>query len=295
VLPDLKVPVCFTLRPGDSLYKTKPMYEGTDAWVEETPRDALEATVREMELLSRHVGDVPPVAPACTPLEGRTTTDYVEEPLGGKSMFMRRAGDGAAGKPVLLIHDLPGSSALLDDVVRRLGRHRPVIAPDATGMGQSPHQVPAFYWDHPVMMTALDFAELLRAREVSDCHLVAFGGGAMLALEMIAESVVPTHPGNRERFPRVASLTLVAPPVLSGHERTAWQAQPMPSAVPDMDGTHLLRVWHHLRDMELWRPWFDRRRERARTSEPRIAPAGLTSRAREMLKHPPATRPPGRR
>jgi hypothetical protein len=53
-----------------------------------------------------------------------------------------------------------------------------------------------------------------------------------------------------------------------------------------MDGTHLLRVWHHLRDQELWRPWHDRRRANARRVAPRIDPAALTLRVREMLKHP---------
>src|SRR5262249_36416650 len=48
----------------------------------------------------------------------------------------------------------------------------------------------------------------------------------------------------------------------------------------------LLRAWHHLRDQELWWPWFDRSREAIKTTEPRIDPTDLTRRVREILKQP---------
>ena len=286
VLPDLAVPVCFTLRPGDSLHKTKPMYEGKGAWVEETPRDALLATVREMELLSRHQGDVPPPAPSCAPVPGRTTTEYVAMRRGGGSVFVRRAGDPSAGKPVVVIHDLPGSSALHDALVLRLGAHRLAVAPDAVGMGQSPAAGPDRERAFAPAAAALDIAALARHLAIAECHVVAFGGAAMVALELVARGAASWLPGDEDRGPRVASLTLVSPPAMTAAERCAWSAQPVPDATPVMDGTHLLRVWHQLRDMELWWPWFDRRREAARSHAPRLCASALTLRAREMLKHP---------
>ena len=225
--------------------------------------------------------------PDCTPIEGRTTTRYVHEGLGGRSMFVRSAGAPGKRRPVLLLHDLPGSSALLDGLVRTLGAGRHVIAPDLTGMGQSPETVGASYWNDSALIGWLDVADLLnRVGGGAECDLVAVGGSAMIALEMMSESMAPSFDRGEQRRVKAASLTLIAPPVLTEPERGGWQAHPMPSAVPEMDGTHLLRVWHQLRDMELWRPWFDRRREKARTSEPRISAAALTLRAREMLKHP---------
>jgi pimeloyl-ACP methyl ester carboxylesterase len=286
VLSDLKVPVCFALRPGDSLYKTKPMYAGTGAWVEETPRDALLATVREMEILARHPGDVPPPAPSCAPIPGRTTSEYVPSRRGGAPVFVRRAGDPSTGKPVLVIHDLPGSSALLDELVVQLGAQRLVFAPDAAHMGQSPQSGRACGHDIGPAVFASDIAGVARHLGVSQCHVVAFGGAAATALELAMRATAPRMPGDEERGPRLASLTLVSPPAMSDQQRTAWQAQPVPDATPVMDGTHLLRVWHQLRDMELWWPWFDRRREAARRHEPRLSAAALTLRAREMLKHP---------
>jgi hypothetical protein len=46
-----------------------------------------------------------------------------------------------------------------------------------------------------------------------------------------------------------------------------------------------LRAWHHLRDSELWRPWFERTRHNV-LNTPRIDPAELTLRVREAMKQP---------
>jgi len=45
------------------------------------------------------------------------------------------------------------------------------------------------------------------------------------------------------------------------------------------------------RDMELWWPWYDRRRENARAVEPRIDPARLTIEVREAMKRPASFAP----
>jgi hypothetical protein len=59
-----------------------------------------------------------------------------------------------------------------------------------------------------------------------------------------------------------------------------------PDLTPSWEGAHLLRAWHFLRDQELWWPWFDRGRSAIRENEPRIDPADLTRRVREVLKQP---------
>ncbi|MBL8698404.1 MAG: alpha/beta fold hydrolase [Alphaproteobacteria bacterium] len=276
VLPDLKVPVCFTLRPGDSLYKTKPMYEGTGAWVVETPRDPLAATVREMELLSQHPGDVPPEAPACKPIEGRTTTDYRSMEFGGGSLFIRSRGGLSTTRPVLLIHDLPGSTALVDPMLGTLGRGRSLLAVDLPGQGQSDAtHLPPGLVEIGTWVGAL--RHLLREMEIAEVDVVAMGGGGAVAVEL-ATSMNEA----------VRSLTLVAPPCLDEAARTDLAPRYAPSAAPEMDGTHLLRVWHQLRDQELWWPWFDRRRQNSRNAPPRLDPLGLTIRLREAVKNPAA-------
>ena len=294
VLPDLTVPVCFTLRPGDSLHKTKPLYEGTKAWVEETPRDALAATVREMELLSRHLGDAPPPAPSCAPIEGRTTTDYAKSWITGGTGLVRSAGSMPAdASPVLVLHDLPGSSALIDGLIGQLGRSRPVVSPDdiylcdREALASHSHKRDSATFSE--IIAAAHAVGCLGGRNPSHIDVVAMGASATLVAALADFSSGRCNwPSYQIDYPKLRSVTLVSPPCLTAVERQRWLQHAVPSAAPEMDGTHLLRVWHHLRDMELWQPWFDRRGENACKSEPRIDPAALTVRAREMLKHPDA-------
>jgi len=272
VLADLKVPVCFAVRPGDSLHRTKPAYDGTGAWLEETPRDPVSATVRERDLLSRHLGDVPPPAPACAPIAGRLVTDYANGPQG--PLFMRSGGTARIGEPPLLcLHPLPGSTALVEGLMSELARDRRVLGFDLPGHGQSRPATgdAAQRWDG--YCSALLGA--LGAHDAPVFDLLACGGSAVLAVELLRRAPA--------RFRRVA---FDGPPALDPVARAALLSVPAPSAAPEMDGTHLLRAWHHLRDQELWQPWHDRRRENARRTAPRIDPASLTLRAREMLKHP---------
>ena len=55
-------------------------------------------------------------------------------------------------------------------------------------------------------------------------------------------------------------------------------------ADPVWDGSHLTRVWHHMRDQELWWPWFDRRAATARTHSLATDFWSLTRRVRESLR-----------
>jgi pimeloyl-ACP methyl ester carboxylesterase len=58
-----------------------------------------------------------------------------------------------------------------------------------------------------------------------------------------------------------------------------------PSVQPTWDGSHWLRAWNHVRDSELWWPWFERRHENVRRTA-RIDPQQLTIRVREAMKQP---------
>ena len=56
MIGELKVPVCFGNRPGDSQYKTRKLYPPT-AWTVELPRDQRTAAVLEREILLKHPAD----------------------------------------------------------------------------------------------------------------------------------------------------------------------------------------------------------------------------------------------
>jgi hypothetical protein len=57
-------------------------------------------------------------------------------------------------------------------------------------------------------------------------------------------------------------------------------------ASPRWDGSHLTAIWHHLRDQQLWWPWFRRLESTARQAPPQISPAWLQQQVLETMKQP---------
>src|SRR5207247_1163964 len=133
VLPDLKVPVCFGNRPGDSMYLTRSLYPSC-AWTEVMPRELDAATRAERAILAQQPArGTPPPAPPCAALPGRSTTDYVD--LGGTQVLLRSIGEiQGASEPLLVIHHAPGSSALYDSLLLETS---PAFALDLPGHGES--------------------------------------------------------------------------------------------------------------------------------------------------------------
>jgi pimeloyl-ACP methyl ester carboxylesterase len=115
---------------------------------------------------------------------------------------------------------------------------------------------------------------------VASVRLYGHNSGAAVAVEL-------AHRLGR----RVLGLVLDAPCFLGPEERTALSSHYAPEVLPVWEGSHWLRAWHHLRDSELWWPWFDRTYQAARKSAPRIAPGDLTLRVRETMKQPASYAP----
>jgi pimeloyl-ACP methyl ester carboxylesterase len=265
LLPDLRRPVCFGCRPGDSMMGTLKLFPAS-AWTETLPREPVAAAIAERALLERHPaqGSVPPAPPPGTAAPNRTALTYVN--TGAGQLLLRSAGDQHDGPPLVVLHDIPGSTALLDPLLLALGQHRRVLAFDLLGQGES-------VADRHFMPDVAAWAvQVWRALDDGPVHLLGIETGGTVAVEMA-----------RQRPDRVLSLTLQSPPLLPEPQRAALYA---PSADPVWDGSHLTRVWHHLRDQELWFPWFDRRPETARRHALRIDADTLHLRARECLKQP---------
>lgn len=272
-LDDLKVPVCFGARPGDSQLKAlRAMPAGT--WTQEMPREASAAARAELEVLLKYPAiGTPPPAPPCAPLPGRTTTDYLD--IGDGQILVRSIGDLRAGKPVLVLHHAPGSSFLYDDLLRAIGARHPVLALDLPGHGES-DALPGQKQDIDAWTAAA--LRVLDGLGVGAVHAYGHNGGAAVAVELALRA--------RQR---ILTLTLDAPICLGMEEQREIAARWLEGVVPlepAWDGGHLLRAWHMRRDMELWWPWHQRRLANAKHTEPRIDPARLTVEVREMMKQP---------
>jgi pimeloyl-ACP methyl ester carboxylesterase len=265
VLKDLKVPACFGNRPGDSMYRTRPLYPAS-AWQEEIPRDHEPATLAEREILLKHPprGE-PPAAPGTAPLPGRTTTDYVG--IGDTQLFIRYSGD-LKGTPLLIIPHVPGSSFHYDELVMAAGN---ALAVDLPGHGES-DPLP----DNPQEPASHAFClqKLLDTLGIDRVRIYGHNNGAATAVELA-----------HRLGERAASVVLDAPSFLREEDRFLPEEY-APSVTPVWDGTHWLRAWNHVRDSELWWPWLDRTRHNVRKAEPRIDPARLTLLVREAMKQP---------
>jgi pimeloyl-ACP methyl ester carboxylesterase len=268
VIPDLKVPVCFGLRPGDSMYRTRSLYPSS-AWTQLMPREFDAATRAERSILAKHPArGTPPPAPRCAPLPGRTTTDYVD--IGGTQILVR-----SMGKPELLvIHHAPGSSALYDPLLLELGN---AFALDLPGHGESD---PLPGNPQGVDVWAASVEKILEQMRIRELRIYGHNGGAAVAVELA-----------QRLGSRVRGIALDAPCFLNDADRARLPPHYAPPVTPIWDGSHWLRAWHHLRDSELWWPWFDRTHLAARATAPRIDPHALTVRVREAMKQPASYQP----
>jgi pimeloyl-ACP methyl ester carboxylesterase len=268
VLPDLKVPVCFGNRPGDSMYLTRSLYPPS-AWTEVMPREFAAAARAECAILARHPArGTPPRPPRCTSLPGRSTTDYVD--IGGTQVLVRSVGrfDGSA-VPLLVLHHAPGSSALYDSLLLETS---PALALDLPGHGES-DPLPGNPQDVPTWTATVE--RLMNQLHIEALRVYGHNGGAAVAVEL-------AHRLGR----RVRGIALDAPCFLNDEDRARLPSRYAPPVTPVWEGSHWLRAWHHLRDSELWWPWFERTHRAARTAEPRIDPQALTLRVRESMKQP---------
>ncbi len=271
IIPHLKVPVCFGNRPGDSMYRTRPLYP-KGIWEADVPREFQAASEMELDLLSRYTADEPPpAASACSPLAGRSTDRFVD--LHGAQILVRSHGDLTGPViPLLVVHHAPGSSWLYRSLIDAVGQAMPVIAIDLPGHGES-DPLPGNPQSVAIWTDAV--ASILDEFSITRVHALGHNGGAAVALELAVG-----------RSERVASLLLDAPFFLDETDQALFRSHAAPSLEPDPEGFHLLRAWHHLRDAELWWPWFRREKAFQSPRPSRLDPEALTERAREVLKQP---------
>lgn len=144
------------------------------------------------------------------------------------------------GRPLLLLHDVPGSLMDRRDLIDALALHRDVIAVDLPGTGLS--DAPARSGDFVAPLQAL--AD--RIATPFDIYAEGLGGWAALGLG--------------ETSNLVGDLVLQGPPMVSAAEASRMAQSYVPDLTPRWDGGHLMTLWMALRDEGAYWPWFDRTR-----------------------------------
>lgn len=156
----------------------------------------------------------------------------------------RAAGTGD-GTPLAMIHQSPGSSKQLEGLAAALvGQGRRIVAPDTAGNGDSdalPGEAPTIWELAGAAFEALD--RLLPGR----FDLYGSHTGASLAME-----IAIAHPA------RVRRLVIDGMGLYAAGEQAEIIERYAREIVPDLEATHLMKVWHFCRDQHLFWPYYNR-------------------------------------
>ena len=187
--------------------------------------------------------------PGPAPVAGTTNRSYVTTRHG--QLLVRRI--HGVGRPLVMLHASPTSSALLEPLMRELAANRPVIALDTAGNGDSDPP----RGDGPFDLA--DFAsiasEALAGLAPDEFDLYGTHTGAMIAMEVAISN------------PRVRRLILDGVTMFDDGDRPGLLpreellANYLPRFEPSWDGTHLTAAWHFRRAFTTYWPWFRRSRD----------------------------------
>ena len=214
---------------------------------------------------------LPPVAPKVVPpapLPCRMWQDYVDVP--GGQLRIRRNHDAKSGRPVLIQHDAAGSSEIVHELARGFIGHRPVIAINLPGHGESDNTLKG-----KVTVTAYArvVEQALKTLGIEEYDFVGTWGGGLVGLELAL------------RDPKsVRHLVMADTLWFDDKLRRELREHYTPDIRPNWYGGHLLEAWHMLRDQGLFWPWFRRTREGIINQPTHVDPVMIQARVLELFR-----------
>ena len=159
-------------------------------------------------------------------------------------VHFRRAGGKGDRLPLVMIHASPGSSKQLAGLIEALASDRLVLAPDTAGTGDS--DPPAAVRPSLGDLAALAYEAIDRLL-AGRFQLYGSHTGASIAME-----IAIAHPD------RVEALILDGMGLYATDEQAEILERYAREIGPDLEGTHLMKVWHFCRDQFLFWPYYNR-------------------------------------
>ncbi len=170
-----------------------------------------------------------------------------------------RARQAGSSLPVLVLHDIGGSSASVQGLVGAIDGNRPVFSPDLPGHGESDPLSDS--------LNASSIADCLfaylTACQIRACVVIAIGRAAAVAVALAKKDP-----------DRINQLVLCNLPLVDS------TPPPAISLRPDMAGAYLSSLWSYLKDASIAWPWRDLS---AGTGQPE-SPVTLQRRFSDWLK-----------
>jgi pimeloyl-ACP methyl ester carboxylesterase len=206
--------------------------------------------------------------PATAPIAGRLWSEYVDVP-GGQLRVQRNT--DAAGRTVVVMHDAAGSSDIVAPIARGFIGHRPVVAIDLPGHGESDALLQGD------RVSVEDYAQhvlaALKSLGIKEFDFVGTWGGGMVGLELAL-----TAPKQLKHLVMADMLYFDAALL------TDLRANYTPDIQPNWYGGHLLEAWHLMRDQGLFWPWYDRTTRGIIRQPLYVDPAMVHSRVLELFR-----------
>lgn len=166
---------------------------------------------------------------------------FVDLPHG--QMHLREAGRETGGVPLVLLHQASGGSRTMVPLMQALAPHRPVIAPDLPGNGDSEPGPAA----EPTMADyGSAVAALLPALGLDRVAVYGFHAGASVAAELAVAAP-----------DRVAAIILDSMGLYDPATAPDFADRYIPELERHPHGLHLTQIWHYVRDTYLFWPWFE--------------------------------------
>lgn len=156
----------------------------------------------------------------------------------------RYAGLDRDGPPLVMFHPSPASSKVLEPLIARFARTRPVYALDTLGNGDSAPPVDLRREIAPYADAHLRALDNLGVRRF-DAYGSHTGGNIACEIAIAAP----------ERLRRVI---LDGMSVYADDERDDMLANYAPGVTKDINGLHLLWIWNFVKDTYVWWPWYRR-------------------------------------
>ncbi|HSN71431.1 MAG TPA: alpha/beta fold hydrolase [Steroidobacteraceae bacterium] len=270
-LTKVRTPMLVTAADFDPLHEHLQRITRKSPSVDVVPGGTLDATLNLAgDFLARHARDEAPAVAATAPLPGRMWNEMVEVP--GGQLRVRRNTD-APGQTVVVQHDAASASDTVDAVSQSLIGHRPVLAIDLPGHGESDNTIGER--DVTVARYAEAVDQVLDAFGLEQVDFYGMWGGGLVGLEMATR-----RPG------RIAHLVMSDVLWFDEALTALLEAHYTPPIEVNWYGGHLLMCWHLMRDQGLFWPWFDRSRAGIIWREPWLDPAMIQLRVTNMLKAP---------
>ena len=272
----LKVPAVYCARPSDVLHPFLAALPGAlpVGSRAETLPDEREAWIGRLgELFAEGCDTAEGDWTAPDPLTGNgVLRGYRDLAHGQIHLWQHRAGEqpGDGGTPLLLLHDLPGAACRLQPLFGALAlMRRDVVLPSLPGTGDS-DPLPR---GSTAAAYALALIELADSLGIGTFEIYAQAGSAGLALRLAQD-----HPQ------RIARVTVDGLPWFDARQRAQLLPRIAPAIAPQSDGSHLLTLWHLLRDQQMAWPWYDSGAAAIRGITPAVSGAELQAELLGVLK-----------